>query len=437
MEPTYQDGDLVLVRQHSSYHQGEVIAFHAGGTFNDPTRVIHRIVGDAPDGGFNTQGDNRDRIDPWTPTNENIIGSAFFHVPKAGDAAGLITKPETFAALGGAAVVVGGQRRRRKRRPSLPPSDRESELLVSHASSTPPAPANRAATPGAQSPRWVRLAHPRWALIGLVTCAVLAVPVLGSTWSALRAPDSTQTTESLGSIDYGIGLDYRFSGTKSAVYPTGTVEANRTIAGALEPTDPLYTRLLDRLDITVGFRATGQGADSLSSAYDVDVVVSTPDGWSTTLQTIGTTTFERSGREAIAVDLRAVAQQVESVAALTGVGGDAYTITVTPTLDVAGAAADNRVDETLTAPMAFDVKGSLITANAVEIIWFEGPDPHRRRAGHVRRRPVRDAYPAGPRPAQRIGSGPRGRYRLVRLRPLRRAWASASPSGSPLATAHR
>src|SRR5262245_30465991 len=76
MEPTYEDGDLVLIREAGSYREGDIIAFRAGGTFDDPTRVIHRIVGDTGEGTFNTQGDNRDEIDPWTPGPDDILGKA-------------------------------------------------------------------------------------------------------------------------------------------------------------------------------------------------------------------------------------------------------------------------------------------------------------------------------------------------------------------------
>jgi signal peptidase I len=127
MEPTYEDGDLVLVRRSSSYEHGDVIAFRAGGHFDDPTRIIHRIVGDAGDGAFKTQGDNRDRLDPWQPTPEDIIGKATVHIPKGGTVASAIAKPETFAAMGGAAVVLGGTRRRRRRRPEPAQQPADSE----------------------------------------------------------------------------------------------------------------------------------------------------------------------------------------------------------------------------------------------------------------------------------------------------------------------
>lgn len=365
MEPTYEDGDLVLVRRSSSYEPGDVIAFRAGGQFDDPTQIIHRIVGGTSDG-FQTQGDNRDRLDPWTPTNDDIIGKAQLHIPMAGDIASAIAQPEFFAAMGGAAVILGGTRRRRRRRPEhLSPDPADPEAPMPDIAIPSPQ------RPGASVSRWVRLTHPRWAFIGLVTAVILTVPTLAMTWSAMRAPDTTSRIEAFGAVDYAIGLDYRFTGEPSAVYPDGTVDAERSVAGALTPSDPLYSRLLDQLRITVDFRAEHEGADRLRSSAGFDVRLETPGGWSTELSSAEPAPFSGTASETVDLDLVAIAAQVASVADLTGVGGGSFTITVIPTLDVSATAESAAVEDQLTAPMTFAVDGNLITADAVEATTIE------------------------------------------------------------------
>jgi hypothetical protein len=170
----------------------------------------------------------------------------------------------------------------------------------------------------------------------------------------------------VGKVDSGIGLDYRFKGDASAVYPTGEVTTTRTPAGAVVADDPLYSRLLDTLEVDLAFRSSATGADDLNTAYGVDVVVETPGGWSTKIQSIEPTTFDGTATETLAIDLRAVAMQVAAVAELTGVGGDAYTINVQPTLDLDGASDAGQVQQQLTAPMTFAVENNLITANAID-----------------------------------------------------------------------
>lgn len=360
MEPTYEDGDLVLVRRASSYEVGDIIAFRAGGRFNDPTRIIHRIVGGTPDG-FKTQGDNRDRLDPWTPTTDDIIGKAQLHIPKAGDLASAIAQPEFFATMGGAAVVLGGTRRRRRRRPQPPsPDPAEPEAPM------PDIPVTTTHRSPSAAPRWARLTQPRWAFFGLVAATLLAVPVLAMTWSALRAPDTTSRIETVGSADYGIGLDYTFSGTPSAVYPDGTVRAERGVAGALTASDPLYSRLLDRLRVSTSFRAEHDGAERSAATAGLTVRLETPGGWSTELRPAQSGAFEGTTSQTYDLELAEIAAQVRAVGDLTGVGGDTYTIVVTPTLEVAASAGDASIEDQLTAPMTFSVQGNLITATAAE-----------------------------------------------------------------------
>ena len=211
-----------------------------------------------------------------------------------------------------------------------------------------------------------RLTHPRWAFIGLLVCVALAVPVLALAWSALRAPDALQRTETTGSVDYGIGLDYTFSGDRSTVYPSGTVDATTNAGGAVLANGPLYSRLLDRLDVTLAFRATEDGAERLTSTYTVEVDVSTPGGWATTIQTIDGERFRREATETVSVDLRDVARRVQAVGELTGVGGDSYTIEVQPELTVTAVTDSSPVDDSIRTPMTFTVEGNLITADAVE-----------------------------------------------------------------------
>lgn len=116
MEPTYHDGDLVIAREGEAYNRGDVVAFRVGGEFNDPAIVIHRIVGGNGAHGFVTRGDNRDRTDPWSPKNANVVGRALFSVPFAGRIVDVVRQPWTLALLGAAAVLVDTTRRRRRRR---------------------------------------------------------------------------------------------------------------------------------------------------------------------------------------------------------------------------------------------------------------------------------------------------------------------------------
>jgi len=107
MEPTLSGGDLAVVRKHGSYASGDIVAFRVRGGV-----VIHRIV-DGTAHGFVTQGDNKDAVDPWRSTADDIVGRMWFSVPRAGLLLALLQQPLALAALaGGLATVLvlsGGQ----------------------------------------------------------------------------------------------------------------------------------------------------------------------------------------------------------------------------------------------------------------------------------------------------------------------------------------
>lgn len=95
MEPTYYTGDLVVSRC-GPVEVGDVIVYNppnVGGA-----RVIHRIV-DGDEQGWLVQGDNNDFLDPWTPTEENILGSSVLHLPQVGKFASILLSPLTWISI--------------------------------------------------------------------------------------------------------------------------------------------------------------------------------------------------------------------------------------------------------------------------------------------------------------------------------------------------
>jgi signal peptidase I len=96
MEPTYRHGDLVIAREQDEYTIGDSVVYDApiGRRFN----VIHRII--APtEGGFITQGDNREEPDGWVAPHETIHGAARFHIPNGGALIAVLRQPAVIVGL--------------------------------------------------------------------------------------------------------------------------------------------------------------------------------------------------------------------------------------------------------------------------------------------------------------------------------------------------
>lgn len=96
MEPTYYTGDLVVSRC-GEVAPGDVIVYNPpnlGGA-----RIIHRIVDGNADDGWIVQGDNNDFLDPWEPTDDDILGRAVLHLPQVGKFASILLSPLTWISL--------------------------------------------------------------------------------------------------------------------------------------------------------------------------------------------------------------------------------------------------------------------------------------------------------------------------------------------------
>ncbi|SRR6266516_4005372 len=107
MEPHYHTGDMVLVERQSSYHKGQVIAYHVPkGDAMAGAQVIHRIIGGDAKHGFLVQGDNRTAADVWRPKPGDIVGSKALRIPNAVAALKYLRSPLLLGLLAACFVFV-------------------------------------------------------------------------------------------------------------------------------------------------------------------------------------------------------------------------------------------------------------------------------------------------------------------------------------------
>jgi len=94
MDPTFHLDDLVVVRQQQHYQVGDAVVYRIpAGEFGAGSRVIHRLKQRRPDGTYITQGDNKPLVDPWHPTDSDVVGKAWFDVPAGGRYFASLAKP--------------------------------------------------------------------------------------------------------------------------------------------------------------------------------------------------------------------------------------------------------------------------------------------------------------------------------------------------------
>jgi signal peptidase I len=118
MEPTMHQGDMAITRVHDTYEVGDVVAYRVPkGEKGEGNNVIHRIIGGSGDDGYVTQGDNNGYTDVWRPTDEDVIGEVWLHVPSLASWLGNLRRPGVLALLVGVVTFVVMALPDRRKRP--------------------------------------------------------------------------------------------------------------------------------------------------------------------------------------------------------------------------------------------------------------------------------------------------------------------------------
>lgn len=101
MEPNFHIGDLVVVHEEAEYQIGDAVVYRNPDLGNF---VFHRIV-ERELGRFTLQGDNNAWTDDYNPSEEEVLGKLWLHIPNGGDAIQKIRNPYVMAGIAG---VLGG-----------------------------------------------------------------------------------------------------------------------------------------------------------------------------------------------------------------------------------------------------------------------------------------------------------------------------------------
>ena len=302
MEPRFHTGDLALVRSQSSYHVGEVVAYHNKELH---TIVLHRIIGRAG-ARYIFKGDNNNFVDFEHPAASQLIGALWLHIPGAGADLQSIRSP----ALVGVLVAVGillltgaaFARRRRLRR-------RERR---GGASSPPPLP---------RLPR-----GPAMPALGLLVIGLLALlPFLVLALLAFTRPPTALHPYAIPYKQSGT-LSYSAEASPGPTYPNG-----QAVTG-----DPLFTRVLKTVEFSFGYRFRAADRHPLSGKVSLDATAAASDGWHTTIKLAPPTRF-RGDRALVTgtLNLTSLLALIHSVETTTKVRGS-YTLTLVPRVSATG-----------------------------------------------------------------------------------------------------
>jgi signal peptidase I len=374
MQPLYHTGDLVVIAQASSYHVGEIVAYH--GDLDGHMVVLHRIVGGNASSGFLMKGDNNHSTDPIHPRASQVIGRAVLHIPKVGK---LITSPEIRALLALIIIVVlVSLLVEPRRKPALEPHGKQvleprgtpatsQALLGAGAGRSVVSPLLRSSGGGA----WAGAARPMPPLStsgpwggtvsplrrssggpaparptvgqGARPVATSSLPVTGLVSAGQRRPPApwqilaglTVLVGIVLALTFLVGsprpaptpptftqtgvLTYHTSTPASATYPSG-----RVVTG-----DPVFLKLIDRLGISY-FYSTDAPPSWVRGTVRLEAVVSGQNGWQINLPLVRATSLKNGHLDmGTTLDLARIEAIASQVSQSTGTYTGTLTVGVT------------------------------------------------------------------------------------------------------------
>jgi signal peptidase I len=327
MEPRLERGDLVLVRKRSSYDVCDVVLYEA---HTGNLRVLHRIVS-VKNGHFVTKGDNNDFVDPISPPPSDVLGQLWVAVPGAGKAVIWAKQPVNLAIVLVLLTFVGfagGREATRRRRPgarpvvALPDTDRGGGSSVAV-----PTGSALAVAGG----------------VALVLFGCLAFLAFAANGTTVRTVDALYANEG--------AFSYRAETTAGPVYPTG----------ALTTSDPVFTRLVDTLDVAFRYRLATDAPADVRGTIALDAVVSDTTGWTRTFPLAERRAFSGPTATTAGVfDVRAFEELVVQARGGTAAPFASVTVTLHPVVDVTGDVGATSVDESFAPELTFAYDGTTL-----------------------------------------------------------------------------
>jgi signal peptidase I len=350
MEPTYSNGDLVILHRSRNYETGDIVAYPMKTYFDTGRLVIHRVVGSEGER-FITQGDNRETADPWRPTADDIRGTAWVSVPKLGIYAAWLRQPNHLGAFAAGILLTGGIGGAGKRR-------RWRHGMKQHH-------ARPNGEPGRNGGGF------RPALVGLTaTAAVLAALFLGVVVLAFRTDAhsgrsvSEPTYAETGTYSYEIQME------PSTLYPDGLVSSPPLVQAdspvAPQPPRPAFSALVRDARVKFDYELDSTAPADLFGTISADLVIRATGGeWSRTTPLLAPEPFDGTATSrSVTVDLRAAKALIARVEEETGLRGGPYEIVVLMRIDGHGTYLGDPFETSFEAPFALTYNNALITPPA-------------------------------------------------------------------------
>ncbi len=329
MQPNFHTGDLAILRVSNTYQVGDVVAYR------DPRigRVLHRVIGEEG-GRFLMKGDNNSFVDPYRPSQSDIVGRLWIHLPGVGKWLQAIQQPRTatmVATMAGMLLFapIGADQQRKRRRfgrgdagPEKRPDGRRRVVTST----------------GFLGPT------------GQMAAAVVVVVALLSLLLGILAFTRPFERNTTGMLIYHQAGSFTYSANASGgVYDEDTATTGQ----------PVFRKLADKVKVSFNYVFSADKNADVHGTYQLDAILSRADGWSRNVPLVATTPF--TGQQTTVSctldlgQLQALIDVLEQATNAQNQQSNQFTVTIVPKVHLNGTVANVAMDDQFSPQLKFDL----------------------------------------------------------------------------------
>lgn len=338
MEPKFHIGDLVIVHKEPQYQIGDAIVYR---NLELKNFVFHRIVSEEL-GHYTLQGDNNSWLDSYEPTQDEVLGKLWLHIPRGGAALQKMRSPITMAmlaALVGVVFAVGLFKKKSQGNKRMNTTSVR-EWFASLKSKTQSwfSQASSSEIQGSSIFEQDGILEGSFFVLGLIVLLSLALGIISFSRPASRLAKNDVSFEHLGIFSY------------SAQSPQGVYDSN-----ALKSGDPIFTRLTCSVDINLQYKLIAPQAENISGTYQLTAVIREQvSGWQRNVPLQEQTSFTGTdfGTSAT-LDLCKMESLTQSMETGTDFHPAFYTLLISPNIKLNGSVSALPLDSVFNSGLTF------------------------------------------------------------------------------------
>lgn len=323
MQPDFSLGDLVVTHKQSHYQIGDALAYE------HPTigYVFHRVIAVDEEKNFILKGDHNDWDDSFHPSQDEIIGKLWLHVPGLGNTLETLRSPFAFAMLSLVFILLLFIFLR-------PPKEKKKRKRGNYAMSKTP-----------------MKTEEKLLLLALIVVASLVLGIV-----AFHRPLFNEIEEPFA---YQQEASFRYS----AEVPEGVYDSTQVAPG-----EPIFRKLNGSFSVELDYLFFSMHPADIHGDYRLLAVISDATGWKRTIELLPKTNFEGNlFTISETLSLNQVQQLIDRFEEETGVARGQYALTIVSDIHITGELAGLELNDQFQPALHFSI-------NELEVVLEENPN---------------------------------------------------------------